>query len=220
MSGVGIDRLLTRPDLARLAKLLEERPGAVVEELGVRRAAVALILREGAQNALELLLIRRAEFPGDPWSGQIALPGGREEPGDSSLADTAIRETREETGLDLARMGRVIGTLDDLRPRTVHLPAIIVRPFVVVADCDESCDLAAEVAEAFWVSVGRLLHPSARHDATVWAGGAERSVMAYHHAQHIIWGMTERILQQFLSYVQAVGLDASSAAANTFLPEG
>jgi 8-oxo-dGTP pyrophosphatase MutT (NUDIX family) len=220
MTVAGIDRLLARGDVARLAKLLEERPGLTVDEPGVRRAAVALILREGVETSLDLLLIKRAVFAGDPWSGQIALPGGREEPGDRTLAETAIRETREETGLDLSRMGRIIGTLDDLRPRTVHLPAIIVRPFIVVADCDDSCNLAAEVAEAFWVPVARLANPAARRTATVHAAGAERSVMAYHHANHVIWGMTERILRQFLAYMQVVTGEAAVSAPNPFLPEG
>jgi len=56
-----------------------------------RRAAVALILRDGAAG-IELLFIRRAEHPMDPWSGQMAFPGGRAEPGDRDLEATAVRE--------------------------------------------------------------------------------------------------------------------------------
>src|SRR5204863_9089886 len=95
---------------------------------GARPAAVSLVLVEGAEGA-ELLLIKRAERAGDPWSGQIALPGGRQDPGDADLLATAVRETREETGVDLATAER-LGILDDLAPRTASLPPVIVRPFV------------------------------------------------------------------------------------------
>jgi len=97
----------------------DSRENPAEEEEGVRKAAVALIFRIGQQGALELLFIKRAEYPGDPWSGQIAFPGGREEARDASLAETAIRETREETEIDLEREGMMIGTLDDLRPHDV-----------------------------------------------------------------------------------------------------
>src|SRR4051812_3842337 len=58
----------------------------------IRRAAVAAILRDAAEGP-EILFIRRAEHPQDPWSGHMAFPGGREEPGDADLLETAIRET-------------------------------------------------------------------------------------------------------------------------------
>ena len=67
------------------------------------RAAVAIVVREGTDGP-QVLLIRRAEHPGDAWSGHMAFPGGREDPGDESLLATAIRETFEELALDLRRM--------------------------------------------------------------------------------------------------------------------
>src|SRR5690348_13096517 len=99
-----------------------------VEAPDARPAAVALVLIDGA-DGLEILLIRRAERADDPWSGQVALPGGRYEPGDGDLLTTAMRETREETGVDLAAAER-LGGLDDLHPRTATLPPVVVRPFV------------------------------------------------------------------------------------------
>jgi 8-oxo-dGTP pyrophosphatase MutT (NUDIX family) len=202
MQQAGLDALLVRPEIARLAARLASRPGERVNEPGVRRAAVALIVREASGGWLELFCIRRAVWQRDPWSGQVALPGGREEPGDSSLVETAIRETREETGTDLAQAGRLIGTLDDLRPRAVRLPAIVVRPFVFVAECDDRCELAAEVADAFWIPLDVLADPAVRRRARVRAGDSELEVMAYHHGEHVIWGMTERILRQFFALVQ------------------
>ncbi|MFL5555271.1 MAG: NUDIX hydrolase, partial [Gemmatimonadaceae bacterium] len=118
---------------------------------------------------MELLFIKRAEYPGDPWSGQIAFPGGREESRDGSLAETAIRETREETGIDLAREGLMLGSLDDLRPRTTRLPPVVVRPFVALLDRQDPLMLSNEVALAFWVPFGALSQTESWHDDTVFA---------------------------------------------------
>jgi 8-oxo-dGTP pyrophosphatase MutT (NUDIX family) len=72
------------------------------------------MLREGPAG-LELLFIRRAEHEADPWSGQMGFPGGRAEAGDTDLKQTAIRETLEEIGIDLARDGAFLGPLDEVR---------------------------------------------------------------------------------------------------------
>ena len=137
--------------------------------------------------------------PRDPWSGQIAFPGGREEAGDTSLAQTAVRETREETGIDLEREGMLVGTLDDLRPRTVRLPAIIVRPFVALLDRNEPLELSSEVALAFWIPFGALSRPDSWHEDTVFARGIQINARVFRHQDHVIWGMTERILAQLLA---------------------
>ena len=193
----GSDDLLAHRDLRRLARLLSERPGVLAPDDGApRRAAVAIVLREGATGALELLLIKRSVHEGDPWSGQVALPGGRHEPADSTLQDTAVRETREEIGVDIAREGVVLGTLDELRPRTTLLPSIIVTPFVAVVRADVSLTTSEEVAEAFWVPLASLSDPALQVESEVTARGATWRVPSYLLGVHIVWGMTERILRQ------------------------
>src|SRR5690606_40974634 len=94
-----------------------------------REAGVALVLRP--REELELLLIKRAEYESDPWSGHIALPGGQREPHDPDLVATAFRETGEETGVPLSRTGGLLGALDELHPRNPRLPSIVIAPFVV-----------------------------------------------------------------------------------------
>ncbi|HEY8150363.1 MAG TPA: CoA pyrophosphatase, partial [Vicinamibacteria bacterium] len=93
---------------------LAARAPAQVADPPSSRAAVALILRDGPQG-IEVLFIRRAEHPKDPWSGQMAFPGGRAEPGDADLRATAIRETREEIGVDLGAAAEPLGGLDEVR---------------------------------------------------------------------------------------------------------
>src|SRR5687768_2605338 len=103
---VSLARTLTDPELVRIARSLVTRPGSPGEhDPEARPAAVALVLRAVEMKGLELLFIRRAEYADDPWSGQVAFPGGRHESGDESLERTAIRETWEETGIDLAASG-------------------------------------------------------------------------------------------------------------------
>lgn len=197
-----LEALNADPDVLTLRAALESReaPGEN-EEAGVRKAAVALIFRAGADGKPELLFIKRSDYPGDPWSGQVAFPGGREEPGDTSLADTATRETREETGIDLARDGTFIGTLDDLRPRINRLPDVIVRPYVVLLGRYEPLLLSHEVALAFWIPLAALKEAASWRDTQVLARGIQINTRAFHHEGHVVWGMTERILGQLVALI-------------------
>ena len=115
--------------LQQLLQSLEGELGPIPNEDGVRvHAAVSLILREGKE--LEVLLIKRAEIEGDPWSGQMALPGGRKDASDSSLLQTAMRETEEEVGLSLESEAVPLGRLEPTIPATHRLPPITIFPFV------------------------------------------------------------------------------------------
>jgi 8-oxo-dGTP pyrophosphatase MutT (NUDIX family) len=199
-SDIGLAALQAHPDVKKLRSALESRRAIRAEkEAGVRRAAVALIIRAGVDGAPELLFIKRAEYPADPWSGQVAFPGGREESADPTLADTAIRETREETGIDLVRDATMMGALDDLRPQTVRLPAVIVRPFVLLLNRFEPLVLSDEVALAFWVPLAAFRDQPSWRNTDVLARGMQLNIRAFHNQGHVIWGMTERILAQLLA---------------------
>lgn len=200
------------PDVRRLRAALAARPGVRIEPDGVRRlAAIALVLRPGNTPSTdadpELLMIKRADAEGDPWSGHVACPGGRMEPGDHDLEQTAIRETWEETGVDLARDGQVLGALDDISPRTPTLPPIIIRPFIAVVKPDLEIVQSSEVAEAFWVPLAALRERAAWGTAMVPVQGhGERRVSAFRHGAYTVWGLTERVLRQFLEYLDG-GVD-------------
>jgi 8-oxo-dGTP pyrophosphatase MutT (NUDIX family) len=198
-----LDALLAHPDVARLIQRLAERHAVPIEAEGATRlAAIALVLRPSDTGEPELLMIKRAEAENDPWSGHVACPGGRMEPRDRDLEQTAVRETWEETGIDLARDGRVLGALDDMSPRTSSLPPIVIRPFVAVVKSDVSIVESPEVAEAFWVPLAALRESAAWGRAMVPIGEfGEREVDVFQHGEHTVWGLTHRALTQFLSLV-------------------
>jgi 8-oxo-dGTP pyrophosphatase MutT (NUDIX family) len=208
MTVTSIEALLNLPDVRRLRAALAARPGVPInaEDESRRLAAIALVLRPGMGPDAdpELLMIKRAEAEGDPWSGHVACPGGRMEPGDHDLEQTAIRETWEETGVDLARDGQVLGALDDISPRTPTLPPIIVRPYVAVVKPELDIVQSSEVAEAFWVPLAALRERAAWGTAMVTVRGyGERQVTAFRHGAYTVWGLTERVLRQFLEYLDA-----------------
>ena len=165
----------------------------------VNDAAVAVIFRITRDDALELLMIERASYEGDPWSGHIAFPGGRSEPGDASLLATALRETREEIGVDLAADGRILGALARLHPTTPRLPPISIAPFVVVLTRDAPLLLSEEVAGAFWVPLATLRLAETSANVEIPVGGALRKVRAFVHGRYTIWGLTERIIRDLLA---------------------
>ncbi len=144
-----------------------------------------------------LLLIRRAERVGDPWSGQIGLPGGRQHLTDVDLLETAIREAAEEVGIVLDRPA-CVGVLDDVAPRTPVLPPVAVRPFVFALPRQPSLALNPEVASAHWIALDRLRHPSAIRPYSLTLRGEQRTFPAYQIDELVVWGMTERILSCFL----------------------
>jgi 8-oxo-dGTP pyrophosphatase MutT (NUDIX family) len=166
---------------------------------------VSLLIRLPGAESPEVLLIRRAEHEDDPWSGHVALPGGRRDASDVSLEQTALRETLEEVALDVAARGRVIGALADVVPQNPLLPRILIRPFVAVVDSAATPRLSAEVAEAFWVPVSLLSSPDARASAVIQTRDRSFTAHGWRIGGHFVWGLTERILRDFLdaSTVQA-----------------
>jgi 8-oxo-dGTP pyrophosphatase MutT (NUDIX family) len=168
-----------------------------VNEPGLYRAAVALVI---APDPDALLIIRRAHHEGDPWSGHMALPGGRAESGDTDLVATAIRETREEVGIEIARAD-LIGALNDVAPRTPVLPPIMVRPYVFVISSRPTLDLNPEVASAEWLELAVLRDPAIYRRVAVEAGGRKQQRDAFVTSQGVIWGMTERILSGLLQLI-------------------
>ena len=183
-------------DLIRRS-LARHRPRVTPFENGGRRAAVALVLA-GTSDALELCFIRRAEAPSDPWSGHMALPGGRSEPEDDDAVATAMRETLEEVGLALDR-DQLLGVLSELPVhRGGHDTGMVLSGSVFYrGDTPPPLVPNEEVAEAFWIRLEHLWDP---RQATRYSWRRDGSVATYagiRFRQHVIWGLTHRVLTLF-----------------------
>lgn len=162
-------------------------------------AAVAVIL---APDPLSVLLIRRAERQGDPWSGHVALPGGRAEPEDADLVATAIRETAEEVGILLGRP-QLLGALDDVMPRSKMPRPFSVRPFVFGIGPPPELRLSGEVASAHWEPMETLMRAETRGELALTIADVTRRFPSYQTAAGTLWGMTERVLDGLLGALSA-----------------
>ena len=189
-------------DFEMIRRQLEERLAPprrlLVEPERVPQAAVSLILREVGGSA-QTLIIKRAERPGDHWSGHLALPGGRAHIEDGDLIATAARETYEEVGVDLLDGGQFIGQLDIIAPTNARLPRLEIAPFVAIAPNEFTLSLSDEVAGAFWISIADLKREGRSSFFSMDLGDAINKWPAYPSEGGPIWGLTERILTNFLS---------------------
>jgi 8-oxo-dGTP pyrophosphatase MutT (NUDIX family) len=172
-----------------------------------RVAAVAAVLRERDGRA-ELLFIRRATRRGDPWSGHMAWPGGKREPGDGDLLACAVRETREEIGLDLAGAADVIGTLrgwrnDGRSPGRLQgvFPYVFaLRPSATAASAPFLLD-PAEVQEAVWVPLSYFTAWRCRRPWAFLARWLPAVPPAYRYEGRLIWGLTQWMLADLIERV-------------------
>jgi len=189
------------PRFASLSILFSESEGApspfLHDSEDGPQAAVSLILRNGRE--LEVLLIRRAESEGDPWSGQMALPGGRWDPEDENLLATAIRETREETGVRLDQGGIILGKLDSVTPNSTRLPPIFIFPFVFwVVEGTRAVAASPEVDEVLWTPLSHFSNPEASGTLEIRHGEEDvRIFPCLRVEERVIWGLTYRILTDF-----------------------
>ena len=185
----------------RLGKYLATHAPTTVEEPDLGRAAVAVVI---APDPPAILFIRRATRDGDPWSGQMALPGGKLDPDDADLRATAVRETFEEVAISL-ESAKFLGTLDDVAPRSSLLPPLMVRPYVfTLREAFPPVPSSHEVADAFWLPLADLLRPGAYGAIPIDIRGTPRVFPAYFLGNHVVWGLTERIVSTLLRGIRLI----------------
>jgi len=171
-------------------------PARISAEVG-RRAAVALVLRD-VPSGVELLFIRRAEHPEDPWSGQMAFPGGRSEPGDADLLATAVRETEEEIGVDLAREAEYLGPLDEVRAMARLRPVdLAIAPFVFRLRGEAALNPNHEVRSAHWIPLDELVREDRRSVMDYPYQGSTLQFPCLRVEDVVIWGLTYRMFVSF-----------------------
>lgn len=164
-------------------------------------AAVAVLIRVSDDGRVWIGFIRRAIHDGDRWSGQIAFPGGKHEPSDSTSLDTAIRETSEEIGVRL-RPDVHIGRLDDIQARGQGgmLP-FYIRPHVFVLRENPALKLdASEVAAFEWVNFEWLIDADNKRVHTFMTQQGEfESPAVLMPDGSVLWGLTLRITEMLIA---------------------
>ena len=167
------------------------KPAArVMESDDSPEAAVAVIIDSSGDS---LLLIKRTERLGDPWSGQVAFPGGHIASSDRSFLETAIREAREEVGISL-RGHSVLGVLPLIYARTRRVK---VAPFVFQLKTSVDIRANVEVADVFWVSANELARSKVLRSRVDVEDG-QLMVDSYVWGKYVIWGLTFRIINLLL----------------------
>lgn len=169
---------------------------------GHTHAAVALLVRNDRPQP-EVLFILRAEYDGDPWSGNIAFPGGHIEDDDPTPQHTAARETQEELGIDLTHGAEFLGRLDDVAG--AHLP-VIVSCFVWLVPPHTEIRHNGEVVKAFWVPLPDLADPARQREHRVEFRGEtliRPAIDLLGPGHTVLWGITYRLTSHFMGLIGA-----------------
>lgn len=190
-----------------LLQLIETRlgdhaPGKKLLRRLMKRSAVAMILQVRA-GELHILMIKRAEREGDPWSGHMAFPGGRMDSADAHGYAVAVRETAEEVGLSLEEQAQCIGRLSDLHARPHRGPfGMAISPFVFRLDHEVTFSPNHEVAEVVWVPL-EFLSNGDNQEEMIWRyKGVSMMVPCYWYEGRCIWGLSLMMLGELLDLVE------------------
>lgn len=168
----------------------------------MKRSAVALILQV-RDGELHILMIKRAEREGDPWSGHMAFPGGRKDPVDVNGFACALRETEEEVGLSLLPEDVCIGRLSEINAMSrARGLGLAVTPFVFRLNREVIFTPNHEVAEVVWVPLEFLLESANREQMEWRFKGVSISLPCYFYEGRRIWGLSLNMLDELLSLIE------------------
>lgn len=182
--------------------LLRQDCESVPDTNGRTRASVALILRQMTDD-MEILFIQRAAHEKDPWSGHIAFPGGKWEPGEL-VCQTAHRETLEEIGMDL-RNALYLGRLSDIVG--TNLPIWVSCCVYGMGQGEYVPVPSDEVSDVFWTRLSDVRDRRRHHLAPVAFGEKSFEVPAIKlpgEGKPVLWGITYRLVMQFLELLDTL----------------
>jgi len=193
------------PDLQKIRQSVSAHSAAQYQ-VGekTRQASVAVILRSvsNQKNPVEVLFIKRSDRPNDAWSGQMAFPGGHLDVEDNSLLDAAIRETREEIGLDLEEKN-YIGDLDQQRAVAKGAPLdMLIAPFVFHIDGNPQFTPNYEVADVVWAPLNEMILATNHSWEEKHVRGTTSVFNGYRLSeQHFVWGLTYRMIKSMFTVI-------------------
>lgn len=187
---------------AELKRIQDHQPAPRADR-SLLRAAVAIILRDG-EHGTEFLLMQRAKHELDPWSGQMAFPGGKIDKTDASAKAAAIREAREEVGLELQE-DDYVGQLDDLygikvdNQYSVHVACFVFKPQRELLPQGNH-----EVADLVWLPIAYLNDPANAHDYYHPRDTSVRmpAVLIDAAKEQVLWGLSLRMLTMFYELIE------------------
>lgn len=183
-------------------RLQEHEPLIHPTGKNTRRAAVAAILKPEVDHT-QALFILRAPKEGDPWSGQMAFPGGHIEETDESSLAAAIRETQEEIGLDLLSHGTYLGALDEVKanPRRRQIDMVVSPHVFLLENPDVEFSPNYEVADVLWGSLDDMYHGKVETETQFAMNDVVQSFPGYAVGGQVVWGLTMRMLDHVFTLV-------------------
>lgn len=179
--------------LTQLQQIFAARTLPDLTLLPDKRCSAVAMLFTVIGGELCLCVGRRAAYPGDPWSGDMAFPGGKGEPEDRTFHDIAIREAEEETGLPLGNL-QPFGALELLQTfGTATRPPLFVRPVLYSLPAPPPpFHLNGELDAAFWIPLNHLWDPA--NATTLQYGDPPRTFPGIQFGEDVIWGFTLRMM--------------------------
>ena len=181
-------------DLVKQA--LSGRVNYTITDPNLMPAAVMLLLypKDGEYC---VLLNKRSEVV-EHHKGEISFPGGARDTEDQDFLDTALRETEEEMGISREDV-TVLGQLDDVVTRSNFGVRVFIGTIPYPYTFTPS---AIEIAEVLEVPIPALLDPANLRHETRLVDGLATTVRSYAYHEHLVFGATAKILQQFLETVE------------------
>ena len=179
--------------------LAEHRPRRREERHTLPRAAVAMFLGDHLPDGLSVLMIKRAERAGDPWSGHMAFPGGRQEATDRNSLATARRETSEEIGLLARDQGELLARLSDVitQPR-LSGSSMVITPYVFRLRSVPKLVPNHEVAAIVWVPLTFLAESDNRRKMRWTPNDVPLELPCYLYGEYRFWGLSLLMLDELL----------------------
>lgn len=163
------------------------------------RSSAVLLLLFDRQGETHVVLTKRTHEVAN-HKGQISLPGGAREPHDPSLLDTALRETREELGIEGSQV-EIVGRLPDVYTAVSNFN---ITPFVArLASPPRYRPDPGEVAEVLEVPLSAFRNPEKAWEEERSGPEGKRTVYFFQYGEHVIWGATARIMKHYLEEVDS-----------------
>lgn len=185
---------LSAADLVQRA--LASRTAETVCDQALKPAAVLVVLYPKDGDYC-VLLNKRSEMV-EHHKGEISFPGGARDPEDRDFLDTALRETEEEMGICRDDV-TILGRLDDVVTRSRFRVQVYIGTIPYPYPFSPS---ALEIAEVLEVPLGILLDSGCLRQETRWQQGGLVTTHSYAYNNHLIFGATAKILQQFLEVLE------------------